>query len=301
MKSGSTRGNRTDGLHLALVLEGGGMRGVISVAMASAFEERGCLPAFDSVHGSSAGACGAAYFAAGQASVGARIYFEDINNKRFIDPYRPLLGRPIMNKDFLIDYVMTEVKPLDASPIAAAPGFLNVVATRVETGEAQIFQSFKDKGDILAVLKASICLPIIAGRSVALGPFHYVDGGIVQQVAIESAAATGATHAIVLMTRGADELERPLKAGLQLDARLLGACYGPALEGAYRRRNWRINETIRAVRAGRFDFRGGHVLTDSVVCPNGSARVGRLTTDGGLLRQAFKTGVFAAAEYLDAD
>jgi predicted patatin/cPLA2 family phospholipase len=87
------------------------MRGVVGGGMVSVFEERGYSDAFDSIHGSSAGACAAAYFAARQARMGVEIYYEDINNKRFIDPLRLILGRPAMDRDFLIDIVMRKKKP----------------------------------------------------------------------------------------------------------------------------------------------------------------------------------------------
>jgi predicted patatin/cPLA2 family phospholipase len=97
----STRSRRADPHHLALVIEGGGMRGVVSGGMVTALEARGLLDCFDSIHGSSAGACAGAYFLAGQARLGTRIYYEDINNKRFIDRWRPWIGRPNYERAFL--------------------------------------------------------------------------------------------------------------------------------------------------------------------------------------------------------
>ena len=47
---------RDDGLRIALIIEGGGMRGVISAGMALALDELGLVPAFDAVYGASAGA-----------------------------------------------------------------------------------------------------------------------------------------------------------------------------------------------------------------------------------------------------
>ena len=55
-RSGSRPGHRDDGLRIALAIEGGGMRGTVSAGMALALYERGLLPAFDAVYGSSAGA-----------------------------------------------------------------------------------------------------------------------------------------------------------------------------------------------------------------------------------------------------
>ena len=61
--------------------------------------------AFDAVYGSSAGAINAAYFLAGQARLGTTIYYEDINNARFISLLRVLGGRPIVNLGFLLDEI----------------------------------------------------------------------------------------------------------------------------------------------------------------------------------------------------
>jgi hypothetical protein len=46
---------RADGRRVALVIEGGGMRGTISGGMALALHELGLVPAIDAVYGSSAG------------------------------------------------------------------------------------------------------------------------------------------------------------------------------------------------------------------------------------------------------
>src|ERR1700739_2781030 len=56
LRAGSRPGSRTDGLRVALSIEGGGMRGAISAGMALALHELGLVPAFDAVYGASAGA-----------------------------------------------------------------------------------------------------------------------------------------------------------------------------------------------------------------------------------------------------
>ena len=56
LEAGSQPGARRDGHRVALVLEGGGMRGVVSAGMTAALERFGLTPCFDLVVGSSAGA-----------------------------------------------------------------------------------------------------------------------------------------------------------------------------------------------------------------------------------------------------
>ena len=53
---------------LGLVVEGGGMRGVISGGALIALERLGLTSAFDEVYGESAGAINACYFLAGEAA-----------------------------------------------------------------------------------------------------------------------------------------------------------------------------------------------------------------------------------------
>src|SRR5947209_1851988 len=81
----SKPGSRADNRTIALAVEGGGMRGVVSAGMVAALEQLDLLHSFDVVYGASAGAVSAAYFVAGQARYGTTIFYDDINNRRFID------------------------------------------------------------------------------------------------------------------------------------------------------------------------------------------------------------------------
>ena len=96
------------------------MRGVVSAGMVSALEELGLGQAFDAVYGSSAGAINAAYFLAGQARMGTTIYFENLNNHRFISLARPLTGRPIVDLNFLLNDIAIRTKPLDAARVLSS-------------------------------------------------------------------------------------------------------------------------------------------------------------------------------------
>src|SRR6476620_3724661 len=120
LKARAARGSRAphhDGAVIALAIEGGAMRGVVSAGMVAALETLGLTNAFDAVYGSSAGAINGAYFLAGQARLGTRIYFEDINNARFIDLRRALAGRPIVDLGYLLDEVAVRRKPLDTAAV----------------------------------------------------------------------------------------------------------------------------------------------------------------------------------------
>src|SRR4029077_12182161 len=92
-RTGSRPDRRTDGARVALCIEGGAMRGVVSAGMVVALQRLGLIDVFDAVYGSSAGAMNGAYLLARQALFGTTIYYEDINNAQFVDFRRVLRGR----------------------------------------------------------------------------------------------------------------------------------------------------------------------------------------------------------------
>lgn len=278
-------GGRRDRAHLALVLEGGGMRGVVAGGMVTGLEELGALRCFDSVHGSSAGACAGAYFVAGQARLGTSIYFEDINNFRFINFGRPLVGRPIMQTSYLVDNVMRYVKPLSASKIVCKRGFLNIVCTDVSTCKPHTIRDFESEDEVFSALRATITMPVIAGRSVMINGRHLFDGGMTQQIAIESAVESGATHILVMLTRRAGELERERKVRNKRSPDLfyLSRIYSQEVSELYLSRNDRINSELAVVNEGV--ARNG-ALIESLVRPHEGVKVERLTLNGRILREA---------------
>lgn len=165
------RGSRPphdDGASIALAVEGGAMRGVISAGMVWALEDLGYTLAFDAIYGSSAGAINAAYFLAGQAGLGTTIYFEDINNRTFIDLSRPLRGRPIVDLGFLLDDVARHRKHLDTGRIIDAGTPLSVLATDVDSRSSVAFRDFDTTEQLFGALRAGATMPVIAG-----GPFKY--------------------------------------------------------------------------------------------------------------------------------
>jgi predicted patatin/cPLA2 family phospholipase len=271
------------------------MRGVVSGGMITALEARGLNDCFDSVHGSSAGACAGAYFIAGQSRLGTQIYYEDVNNSRFINRWRPVIGRPVMNTHFLIDYVMRVPKPLDVERVLAAKDVLHVVCTDVETGEGAVYSQFRDKDHFFNVLKASITIPIIGGAPVRVDNRFLVDGGIVQQVAIESAIASGASHILVLMTRRDGELERLVGTlALAIESFGLSMMHGGTIAAAYRRRNPGINETLAFISKPP-----SNLNIETIVRPADALEITRLTTSAPLLMEADREAQKAVFSYLD--
>ena len=198
------RGSRAphdDGASVALAVEGGAMRGVISAGMVSALETLGLTHAFDAVYGSSAGAINAAYFLAGQATLGSTIYYEDINNGRFIDVSRALIGRPIVNLRYLLGDVVLRRKILNVTDVIGSRSPLTVLATDIETRRAAALERFSTGDDLLHALQAGATMPVVAGGPYEFLGRRYLDASLSEPVPVPTAEQRGHTHVLALLTR----------------------------------------------------------------------------------------------------
>jgi predicted patatin/cPLA2 family phospholipase len=203
------RGPYEDGASVALAVEGGAMRGVVSAGMVSALEELGAADLFDAVYGSSAGAINAAYFLGGQARLGTTIYFEDINNHRFIDVRRALTGRPIVNLGFLLDDVAQRAKRLDVARVTSARAPLTVVATDVQSEQPCGLRSLSTREDLFSALRASATMPVLAGPPTSHQGRTDLDASLTEPIPVPIAETDGHTHILVLLTRGEGGAPRP--------------------------------------------------------------------------------------------
>jgi predicted patatin/cPLA2 family phospholipase len=190
-----------DGARIALVIEGGGMRGVVCGGMVAALESLGLTRAFDEVVGCSAGAVAGAFFVAGQAAFGTRIFYEEINNNQFIDKRRLLLGRPVVSVDFLLDDVCMNAKRLDWEAVRNARTRLVCVTSDLDDQDTATIDSFANRDDLFSALRGSARIPGVAGPPVLIDGHRHVDGGVFQNIPLQAAQQRGATHAVVLKTR----------------------------------------------------------------------------------------------------
>jgi predicted patatin/cPLA2 family phospholipase len=280
-RSGSKPGARTDPHRVALVVEGGAMRGVVSGGMVTGLEALGLREAFDVVYGSSAGACAGAYFLAGQARSGARLYYEAVNNRQFIDVFRGFQRRAIVDLDFLFDQVLRNRLPLDFDAVQRSGVELVVLASHVdgrngpdEHVEAVRFSDFEDIDDLMGALHASSRMPVVGGAPFTYRGMRYWDAAITQPIPIHAAFADGCTHVLVLLTLPRDT--RPGKLGL-LDRLLVAprvATASPSLAVAYRTRSDRYRETCHLIFT-RSTRRDGPPYVEAVYADAASPVIGR--------------------------
>jgi len=200
--AGSQPGARRDGLRIALAIEGGGMRGVISAGMALALHECGLVPAFDAVYGASAGAITGAWLLS--RPEGLLGWAEPAYAKTLIRRSALLRGRPVVDIRALIEDLYQTTFPMDFAAVMANPVELHPLATDAATGQStDLYPLISTPADLRLALRASAAMPLLAGPPVAFAGRRFYDAGVSESVPYRTALAQGATHVLVLRSRRA--------------------------------------------------------------------------------------------------
>jgi predicted patatin/cPLA2 family phospholipase len=207
-KSGnSVPGRRTDGRKIALVIEGGAMRGVVSASMVAALESLGLRNSFDLVCGSSAGAICGAYFIADQALYGTTIFYENINNRDFVDLRRLVSRKPVVCLEFLLYTVCVNQKPLRFDRVLNGDLPLYVVASSLNEKKAVILGDFDNPQELLEALRGSARIPFFAGPPVPFRGDQLLDASVYESIPFRSVLSSfDVTDVVVLLTRPAGDL-----------------------------------------------------------------------------------------------
>ncbi|MGZ4274647.1 MAG: patatin-like phospholipase family protein [Solirubrobacteraceae bacterium] len=211
---GSKPGERTDGRRIALVIEGGGMRGVVSAGMTTAIEKLGLRDAFDEVHGASAGAFNGAFFIAGQAAYLTALYPHGFGDPSFVNLRDTLLRRrAIFDMDYVIGEVWRHQRPLRVDTILDSGIELHCTATDVDSARIVDLTDLHDGDEIRCAMRASGRLPWLAGPPVWFRGRRWLDAILAEAIPVH-AAQTTATDMLVLQTRPHGVQHTPLSSAV---------------------------------------------------------------------------------------
>jgi predicted patatin/cPLA2 family phospholipase len=275
----------TDRARLGLIVEGGAMRAVTTASMVCALEDLGMTGVFDDLYATSVGAITGAYFLAGQAQVGTSTFLDDLRDRRFINPLRPLIGRPALSLHFAYEELTRHYKPLNYQAVLSSPTRLHVIASSVkdkrpyDLGCGYDGQSMRDR------FKASSCLPMIAGRPQKVDGNEYFDGGIFDSLPFRAAIENGCTHLLILKSWPAGlDRSKPHWLERALAARALSG----RLMAAYMTRAERYNQDSDLLEQanGGQDI-GAKVMT---ISPGPEAAIGHLERNRSSLLLAGRSG-----------
>ena len=151
---------RPPGARLALVVEGGGMRGAVTGGMVLGLDELGLAGAFDAAYGSSAGTLNAMWLVSGRVREGVPTW---------TDPalVRALISRrrwPMVDVRGLVEDRYERLSPGLVAAVLGARTELHPIATDVATGAAaDLHPAISDERTLCVALRASATLPLLAG------------------------------------------------------------------------------------------------------------------------------------------
>jgi predicted patatin/cPLA2 family phospholipase len=275
------------------VLEGGGMRGVVSSGMADALEARALRECFDLVVGTSAGALNGAAFLAGVARACTANYCDAEVVRRYIAPRRLLIGRAAVDVAYTLDQETDELDPGRHRRTAESEAPLHCVALDVDSARAEVLGDLTTVQELRGGLLATTRLPWLGGAPVEFRGRRWLDGGLVDPIPIDAAADLGATHVLVLQTRP-EGVPRTPAAGLveRIIARRLRAL-NPDLVPLARGRFAVYEEVVARVDAATRDgsaIGAGGPFVYGVRLPAGTEPVGQLERRSDVLRAGAEAG-----------
>lgn len=266
----------------ALVLEGGGMRGVFTSGVLDWMIDHGIT--FPYLVGVSAGSSNALSFASHQRGRGKYIFADLQAERHYLGLRNIWRHHSIMDMELLYHELPETLWPYDYEAYRTNPMRVESVATDCRTGQAVYLEEKEDPARIIDIVRASSSLPFI-------GPIAYVDGhpmldgGIADSIPLERALSQGYEHAAVVLTRhhGYRKDEKGAKIPPFVYARY------PQLREAIQTRAVRYNAQVELVE--RLEREG----CITVIRPDHPVEVARIETDMDKMNALYQHG-FEVAE-----
>lgn len=272
--------SRQDGRKLGLVIEGGGMRSVCSAGGAVALAQLGFSNVFDNVFVTSAAVMNASYLLTNQPLLGLSVYFENCRKKKFLNPFR---FWKILDVDYIVDQVVTELKPLDIDKLLASPSMLSIAMINTKLAQTEFIDLQTKDTCPKEAFRAAMALPLFYNRSVQIGTNHFVDAGMLTPFPIAEALQRGCTDILVLTTRPVDHVEKPDPQFAKILVRILGPG-GQSTKNLFERRHTAARDCRRLATGKSPVSSSVHIAT---LCAEGpETLVNRTTTDLSVLLDA---------------
>lgn len=172
----------------ALVLEGGGLRGVFTCGILDCFMEKGIR--FPFTVGVSAGACNGLSFMSGQKGRAKASNIDLMDEYHYVGFRYLLTQRCIMDFKLLFEDFPERIIPYDYDAYFSNPDRFIMVTTNCLTGEAEYFEEKSSSHRVMDIVRASSSLPFVSPITYVDGT-PMLDGGIVDSIPVEYAMTNG--------------------------------------------------------------------------------------------------------------
>jgi predicted patatin/cPLA2 family phospholipase len=212
----------------ALIIEGGGMKGSFSGGVLSVMARHYPASHFDLILAVSSGSCSAAYYASAIQEVDFQIrsileiWRNELDGKKLINRLKFFLGKPMLNQNYLIDYLMKEKYPLPFKnfSLPKLPPF-HIVVSNMKKLRPEYIRATEE--NIFSLLRAATSLPIATRGKHKLGGDFYTDGAVLDPLPIQAALEAGYKDITVVMN---NPIPEPTKSYSRTLSRISFPFYG---------------------------------------------------------------------------
>jgi predicted patatin/cPLA2 family phospholipase len=182
----------------ALVLEGGGMRGIFTCGVLDYLMDNKII--FPYSVGVSAGACNGLSYMSHQRGRGKYSNIDLLAKYKYIG-IRPLLKkRGLIDQQLLFHRFPDRILPYNYKAYAENPGRFEMVTTDCVSGKPCYWEEKYDEKRIIDIVKASSSLPY-ACPIIHVDGKPMLDGGIVDSIPLQRAFDQGYENCVVVLTR----------------------------------------------------------------------------------------------------
>lgn len=261
----------------ALVLEGGGLRGVFTCGVLDCFMDNGLR--FPFTVGVSAGACNGLSYMSGQRGRAKASNIDLMDKHRYVG-FRYLLTQGcIMDYKLLFEDFPEKIIPYDYEAYFSSTDRFVMVTTNCLTGKAEYFEEKSDSKRVMAIVRASSSLPYVTKITYVDG-VPMLDGGIADPIPVEYVQSQGYESMVIILTRnkGYRKNERQMPV-----PKIIYRKY-PELRKTLARRNAQYNRTMEMIE--RFEEEG----KITVIRPVKPIEVDRMEKDTDKLRALYQEG-----------
>jgi predicted patatin/cPLA2 family phospholipase len=181
----------------ALILEGGGMRGIYTAGVLDYFLDAKIF--FPQIYGVSAGVCHACSYLSRQKGRAKGTVLDFLKDRRYGSFHNLVFTGDYFGVKFVYDEVPNRLLPIDYEAFRNSGQALYAVVTNVETGAPE-YVRLGDLQKDMNWLRASASLPALS-RLVRLNDTCYLDGGVSDSIPLARSLSDGNPKNVVVLTR----------------------------------------------------------------------------------------------------
>jgi len=181
----------------ALVLEGGGMRGVFTAGVLDFFIDKNIT--FDNVTGVSAGAGHAVSYLSSQRGRAYHVNVDYLDDKRYCSLQSLIKTGDLFGADMLYREIPEKLNLYDYDAYLKQKATFRAVVTDCESGRAE-YAVIRDMRKDMQYIRASASMPFVS-KIVNVGKGKFLDGGISDPVPFEHMLDLGCNKVVTVLTQ----------------------------------------------------------------------------------------------------